>query len=102
MAGIEVAQAFVTILPSMQGIQGKITDELVPAADRAGGEAGTAAGKSFAKKMQDFGSGAQTVGKTLSKYVTTPILAVGTASGAAAVNFETSMAQLRTIADTTA
>ena len=41
---IEVAQAYVTIIPSMQGAQKKIAEELVPAAERAGDQAGKRVG----------------------------------------------------------
>lgn len=42
---VEVAKAFVTIIPSMQGAQKTITDELVPATSSAGAKAGAEGGK---------------------------------------------------------
>ena len=44
----EVARATVTIIPSMEGAQKTISDELGAAADSAGGSAGKKAGSSFA------------------------------------------------------
>lgn len=50
MAGrIEVGQGYVTIIPSLKGIRGKITSELKPAAE----EAGKQAGKSIEQGISD-------------------------------------------------
>lgn len=43
---VEVAKAFVTIIPTMQGAQKTIADQLVPATTSAGEKAGTEGGKS--------------------------------------------------------
>lgn len=47
MADIEVARAVVTIVPSMEGAQKSITEQLTGAASSAGDSAGNAAGSSF-------------------------------------------------------
>lgn len=47
-AGIEVAKAFVTIIPEMSGIQGKIADGLTKEATKAGDQAGKAVGDKIA------------------------------------------------------
>lgn len=49
--GIEVAKAFVTIVPSMEGSQSTITQELTGITTPAAEEAGEAGGSSFASKM---------------------------------------------------
>jgi hypothetical protein len=48
---IEVAKAYVTIIPSLEGSQKTITEELTPAADSAGDKAGKTAGKSFGNSL---------------------------------------------------
>jgi len=47
MSDIEVARAVVTIVPSMEGAQQSITEQLTGAASSAGGKAGETAGSSF-------------------------------------------------------
>lgn len=77
---IELARAFVTIVPSMQGAQQAISQELGAAAEPAGEEAGQAIGSSMLSSLEDaLGS----VGKTLSATVTAPIVAAAAASVAA-------------------
>lgn len=55
MAGIELAKAYVQIIPTTKGIQGKLGEELGDETEKAGKEAGekggTSAGTLFAKKM---------------------------------------------------
>ena len=81
MAGmIEVAQATVTIIPTMQGAQASITKDLTGAASPAGTAAGKTAGQSMATSMSTTLSQA---GSTLTKGVTVPIAAIGVASVAA-------------------
>ena len=54
--GIEVAKAYVTIVPSMQGSQSTITSELTgittPASEKAGEESGKTFGESLAKGLK--------------------------------------------------
>lgn len=80
MAMVEVAKATVTIVPTMQGAQQTITQELTGAAAPAGTAAGKKAGSNLAAAL---GSKTTELGKTLTKNVTAPILAIGTASVAA-------------------
>lgn len=51
MANIELAKAYVTIVPSMQGAQQTITEELTGAGSAAGESAGAAAGSGFAAAL---------------------------------------------------
>ena len=77
---LELARAYVTIIPSLQGAQQTITTELTGAAAPAGEEAGEAIGSSMISSLEDaLGD----VGKTLSATVTAPIVAAATASVAA-------------------
>ena len=77
---IELARAYVTIIPSMQGAQQTITSELTGAAEPAGVEAGEAIGSSMISSLEEaLGE----VGKTLSATVTAPIVAAAAASVAA-------------------
>ena len=81
MAGmIEVAQATVTIIPTMQGAQAQITKDLTGAATPAGETAGKKAGESLTSSMASTMSKA---GSTLTKGLTVPIAAIGVASFAA-------------------
>lgn len=76
----EVAKAYVTIIPTMQGAQQTITKELTGAAAPAGTAAGEKVGSSLSTAL---GSKMSSMGKTLTKSVTAPIVAIGTASVAA-------------------
>lgn len=77
---IELARAFVTIVPSMQGAQQAISEELGAAAGPAGEEAGASIGSSMLSSLEDsLGS----IGKTLTATVTAPIAAAAAASVAA-------------------
>lgn len=78
--GPEVARAYVTIIPSMQGAQQAIAEEMGAAAAPAGEEAGQAIGSSMLSSLEDsLGD----IGKTLSATVTAPIVAAAAASVAA-------------------
>lgn len=77
---IELAKAYVTIVPSMQGAQQTISQELGAAAEPAGEEAGQAIGTSMLSSLEEsLGK----VGKTLTATVTAPIVAAAAASVAA-------------------
>lgn len=52
MADIEVARAVVTIVPSMEGAQKSITEQLTGAASTAGDKAGATAGSSFGSGLK--------------------------------------------------
>ena len=78
--GPEVAKAYVTIIPSMQGAQATISKEMGAAAVPAGKEAGV---KSGAAIVQGLGTSLTQVGKAMTKYITVPTIAAATASVAA-------------------
>ncbi|WPM94341.1 tail length tape measure protein [Arthrobacter phage Cupello] len=48
---VELAAAYVSLVPSFEGAQGKITKELIPEAEKAGDKAGDVAGKGFGGKF---------------------------------------------------
>lgn len=77
---IELAKAYVTIVPSMQGAQQTISEELGAASGPAGEEAGQAIGSSMLSSLEDALGG---IGKTLTATVTAPIMAAAAASVAA-------------------
>lgn len=56
--------------------------------------------KEAGEKLKDVGEKVSDVGKSLTKKVTTPILAAGTAAVKFAIDFENGMAKVATIADT--
>ena len=72
----DLGQVYVQIVPSAEGISGSIENVLDPEAKKAG----ISAGKTV---MSSLGTSMQKVGGTLTKSVTLPIAAVGTASIAA-------------------
>lgn len=55
--GVEVAKAFVTILPVMPGIQSKISEAILPAAGKAGDNAGKSIGDSLTSGLSKGLSG---------------------------------------------
>ena len=50
--GVDIAKAYVHLIPSLQGGQGAIAEAIVPSASKAGDEAGTAAGGRFSKQFK--------------------------------------------------
>ena len=55
----------------------------------------------FGNELQDVGKKAQDVGRKLTESLTVPMIAVGTYSGAMAVQYDTSMANVRKVTDMT-
>ena len=74
---IEVAKAAVTIVPTMEGAQQTITEELTGAGTAAGKSAGKATGSSM---MSSLGAGMSKVGGVLTSKVTAPLVSLGKAS----------------------
>ena len=61
--GIEVARAVVTIMPSLEGAQKTIVNELTPAAESAADKAGKESGAKFTSKFSSaLKSGAKAIG----------------------------------------
>lgn len=85
--GIELATAYVRIVPTTEGIQGKITSAIEPEADKAGKSSGTSLSNSFVGTAQkgfgQLGSTLGSVGKTVTTSVSAPMTAAATASMAA-------------------
>ena len=77
----EVGKACITIVPTLQGSQQEISDQLNGAAATAGTQAGKTAGTDMLSSM---GKTMTSAGKTLFASVTVPLAAIGTASFAAA------------------
>ena len=94
---VEVAKAAITIVPTLQGSQAEIASQMNGAASAAGTSAGKTAGQDMLASM---GKTMTSAGKTMTGLFTVPLAAIGTASFAAATDFETAFAQLMTIADT--
>lgn len=86
--GIEVATAYVTIVPSMQGSQQTISKEMGAAAGVAGTEAGQIAGKNFGESLKGTGAKMSRAGGTLTKTVTLPFVAASAAAISAASDFD--------------
>ena len=76
----EIAQATITVTPVMQGAQQTITNDLTEAAQPAGAAAGKVAG---AFMSEAIGKKMNSAGTAMTKGLTAPIMAVGTASVAA-------------------
>lgn len=77
---IEIARAYVTIVPSMKDAQAEITKELVPAAEKSAEQAGEKAGTKFSQK---FGSALASVAKGVGKTVAAGMTTMMTAATAA-------------------
>lgn len=92
-----VATAYVQLLPSAEGLQKAMEDAIGKPAEQSSKKSGEKSGKIFVEKM---GSSMAKFGKSMTKYVTVPLAAIGGASIAAASTFDSSMAKLSTIADT--
>ena len=80
MANIELARAYVTIVPSMQGSQETITEALTGASAEAGSSAGSQAGDSFGTS---FGGVLKTTGAVVAGV--TGAMAAGIAAGTGAL-----------------
>ena len=78
--GIEVAKAYCTIIPSMEGAQKEITTELTGASVAAAATASDKGGKNLSEGL---GKGLSSVGGALTKGITVPVTAAATASIAA-------------------
>ena len=76
----EIARATITVTPVMQGAQQTITNDLTEAAQPAGAAAGKVAGASMSEAI---GKKMNSAGTAMTKGLTAPIMAVGTASVAA-------------------
>ena len=51
-SGVELATAWVRLVPSADGIQGELTKTLAPEAEKAGDDAGKKAGTKFSAGMK--------------------------------------------------
>lgn len=74
---IEVAQASVTIIPTMKGAQQTITKEMSSTTDTAAEKAGKSSGKKFAS---NFSSAIKSGAKTIAAAVTASVATVGALS----------------------
>lgn len=63
--GINVANAYVQIMPSMEGATSSITDAILPAMQGAGDQAGAAMGGGILSRLQSLGGPLVAVGSTL-------------------------------------
>ena len=93
-SGIEVGSAYLRIIPTTDGISQGIESSLT------GGTVTAAAKKSGQSIGQSLSKGLTNVGGKLTKTITAPVVAFGTASGKMAVDFESSMAKVSTLVDT--
>ena len=67
---VELATAYVPILPSMRGMERELTKQLTPIADRAGRDAGQASGSSFASAFAGTTRATGTLFKDLGRAAT--------------------------------
>ena len=84
--GAEVARAFVTIVPTMQGAQAEITKELTGITDQAAKEAGSSGGSNFGGSFSDALKGTAAVITGTLVAVTTAAVAAATSAGKAFIN----------------
>lgn len=81
----DLGTAYVQIVPAAKGISGQISNILSPEAVKAGQTAGNKISGAIGPRLQRIGGAFQTVGSTLTKYVTKPALAAGAALGGMAL-----------------
>lgn len=93
---IEIARAYVTLVPSLKGAQEQITKELVPAAEKSAEQAGEKAGSKFAQK---FGSALSSVAKGVGKTVAAGLTTMMTAATAATTALVHSTSELAAYGD---
>ena len=77
MAGIEIAQATITVTPVLEGAQSALQEQLTGAAGDAGAAAGTTAGAAMGAS---FSKGMTSAGKGMTAAVTAPIVGIGAAA----------------------
>lgn len=85
-----IGQAYVQILPSMEGISGRMEDMLSPEAEKAGQKAGKSLTDAMGKSMGK-------VGKDMTKKVTLPIVGAFTGVVKTTADFDASMAKVKAI-----
>lgn len=90
-----IAEAYVQILPSTEGIKNNLTSSLSADAESAASTAGTKSGSSFSSK---FGKAVK-IGATAITAATTATAALGKAAINAGTEYETAFAQVETIMD---
>lgn len=88
--GIEVAKAYVTIIPSMEGSQKTITQELTGVTDSAAKEAGEKSGKSFGESLAN---GLKTTGAVIAGAMAA-VTGAAVATGKAFIDASNDVAQL--------
>lgn len=93
---IEIARAYVTLVPSLKGAQEQITKELVPAAEKSAEQAGDKAGTKFSQK---FGSALSSVAKGVGKTVAAGMATMMTAATAATTALINSTSELAAYGD---
>ena len=81
----DLGTAYVQIVPAAQGISGKITNIISPEATKAGVKAGDKISGAIGPRLQRVAGAFQTVGSSLTKYVTKPAIAAGAALGGMAL-----------------
>ena len=81
----DLGTAYVQIVPAAQGISGKITNIISPEATKAGVKAGDKISGAIGTRLQRVAGAFQTVGSSLTKYVTKPAIAAGAALGGMAL-----------------
>ena len=79
--GIEVARAYVTIAPSMEGAQRSISEQMGAAADAAGASSGRRAGSGFGS---GFGAAVMGAGQVIAGATAAVATGVSAATGALA------------------
>lgn len=96
-SGLELAKAYVQIIPTTEGIQGELSRAMSSAASSAGDEAGTVSGNSFSGAFSSVLKGAAGVAKAVVGVVataTTAAAAFGASSVKAGQEFDAAMSQV--------
>jgi TP901 family phage tail tape measure protein len=98
---VELATAYVSLVPSARGIGSQLASELGGPLEKAAREEGEKAGRTLGDNVKNglssFGKGAEDVGKTLSLGLTAPIVGLGVAAFKVGNDFNAAMANVGTL-----
>ena len=100
--GFNIGSVFLTLLADGARLEADITKQALSAADKAGQKAGKTLGQQLATGLSKAGKTMQSVGTSLTRNLTLPIVAAGAAIVKTGIDFDTTLRQIVALTDTTA
>ena len=95
MALSRIAEAYVQVVPRIDGVATQLKSQLSDELGKAGDDAGKTFGSKFSESLKSAGSKMTDVGKNLTLGVTAPLVGIGIAGLKTAADFGVAMASLR-------